>query len=77
MPPEKYQIKDVRCEENVSKAPVQLSDPITRAAVVNGFSCAFLRSFMHDKRMYIFFKPHTYMHRWVHVTCTVHQLFLT
>ena len=41
------------------------------------FSCAFLRSFMHDKWMYIFFKPHTYMHRWVHVTCTVHQLFFT
>ena len=39
MPPETYQIKDVRCEENVSKAPVQLPDPITRAAVVKFLLC--------------------------------------
>lgn len=53
-PQKNIKSKDVTGEENVSKAPIQLSDPVTRAAVVSSFSYAFLRSFLHDKRMYIF-----------------------
>lgn len=39
-PQKNIKSKDVTCEENVSKAPIQLSDPVTRAAVVNSFSYA-------------------------------------
>lgn len=61
---EKNQIKDIKCLENVSKAPIQLPDPITRAAIINSFLCAFLRSFMHYKQVYISFKTHTYGLPW-------------
>lgn len=36
---EKNQIKDIKCLENVSKAPIQLPDPITRAAIIKFLVC--------------------------------------